>query len=57
MNVYETGSLSQKLSTNTYPGRGIVLGVYSSYSLAITMIITQIEKKCKRGYNLEHGKI
>ena len=27
MNVYETGSLSQKLSTNTYPGRGIVLGV------------------------------
>ena len=27
MNVYETGSLSQKLSTNTYPGRGIVLGI------------------------------
>jgi IMP cyclohydrolase len=27
MNVYETGSLSQKLSTNAYPGRGIVLGV------------------------------
>ncbi len=27
MNVYEIGSLSQNLSTNTYPGRGIVLGV------------------------------
>lgn len=27
MNVYENGSLSEKLSTNTYPGRGIVLGV------------------------------
>ena len=27
MNVYEVGSLSQKLSTNVYPGRGIVLGV------------------------------
>ena len=27
MNVYEIGSLSQKLSTNAYPGRGIVLGV------------------------------
>ena len=27
MNVYEIGSLSEKLSANTYPGRGIVLGV------------------------------
>ncbi len=27
MNVYETGSLKEKLSANTYPGRGIVLGV------------------------------
>ena len=27
MNVYDIGSLSEKLSTNTYPGRGIVLGV------------------------------
>lgn len=26
MNVYEVGALSQMLSTNTYPGRGIVLG-------------------------------
>ena len=24
MNVYETGCLKEKLSTNTYPGRGIV---------------------------------
>ena len=27
MNVYEIGSMAQKLSTNTYPGRGIVLGI------------------------------
>ncbi len=27
MNVYEVGSLSEKLSGNTYPGRGIVLGI------------------------------
>lgn len=27
MNVYEIGSLEHKLSTNTYPGRGIILGV------------------------------
>ena len=27
MNVYEVGSLAEKLSANTYPGRGIVLGV------------------------------
>ena len=27
MNVYEVGSLAEKLSTNTYPGRGIILGV------------------------------
>ena len=27
MNVYEIGSLQEKLSANTYPGRGIVLGV------------------------------
>ena len=26
MNVYEIGSLAEKLSGNTYPGRGIVLG-------------------------------
>ena len=27
MNVYEIGNLKEKLSTNTYPGRGIVLGI------------------------------
>ena len=27
MNIYETGSMAEKLSTNSYPGRGIVLGV------------------------------
>ena len=27
MNVYEIGSMSEKLASNTYPGRGIVLGV------------------------------
>ena len=27
MNVYEVGSMSEKLSTNAYPGRGIVLGI------------------------------
>ncbi len=27
MNVYEVGSMSEKLATNAYPGRGIVLGI------------------------------
>ena len=27
MNVYEIGNMGQKLAANTYPGRGIVLGV------------------------------
>ena len=27
MNVYEIGALSEKLSTNAYPGRGLVLGI------------------------------
>ena len=27
MNVYEIGSMAEKLSTNAYPGRGIVLGL------------------------------
>ena len=35
MNVYEIGSLSQKLSTNTYPGRGIVLGVTPNGKYAV----------------------
>ena len=27
MNVYEIGSLAEKLRSNSYPGRGIVLGM------------------------------
>ena len=27
MNVYEIGNMGQKLATNVYPGRGIVLGI------------------------------
>lgn len=27
MNIYEIGSIAQKLSSNTYPGRGIILGI------------------------------
>ncbi len=27
MNVYEIGSIAEKLSTNAYPGRGIILGI------------------------------
>ena len=27
MNVYEIGSITEKLSNNTYPGRGIILGI------------------------------
>ena len=27
MNIYEIGSMAEKLSTNPYPGRGIVLGI------------------------------
>jgi len=27
MNVYEIGSMAEKLANNTYPGRGIVLGI------------------------------
>ena len=27
MNVYEIGNMGQKLANNTYPGRGIVLGI------------------------------
>ena len=27
MNVYEIGNLAEMLAGNTYPGRGIVLGV------------------------------
>ena len=35
MNVYEIGNMSQKLATNTYPGRGIVLGITPDGSKAV----------------------
>ena len=35
MNVYEIGNLAEKLSTNVYPGRGIVLGVTADGKTAV----------------------
>ena len=35
MNVYEIGNLAEKLSTNVYPGRGIVLGVSADGKTAV----------------------
>ena len=35
MNVYEIGSMAEKLANNTYPGRGIVLGVTPDGSKAV----------------------
>ena len=36
MNVYEIGTLSEKLSTNSYPGRGIVLGMSPNGRFAVS---------------------
>ena len=36
MNVYEIGSLSEKLASNVYPGRGIVLGVSPDGKYAVS---------------------
>ena len=36
MNVYEIGNLAEKLATNTYPGRGIVLGVSPDGKTAVS---------------------
>ena len=36
MNVYETGLMSEKLASNTYPGRGIVLGVTPDGKTAVS---------------------
>ena len=36
MNVYEIGNLAEKLATNTYPGRGIVLGVSADGKTAVS---------------------
>ena len=35
MNVYEIGNLAEKLANNTYPGRGIVLGLSPDGNTAI----------------------
>ena len=35
MNVYETGNMGEKLAGNTYPGRGIVLGLTPDGSKAV----------------------
>ena len=36
MNVYEIGNLAEKLADNTYPGRGIVLGVTPDAKTAVS---------------------
>ncbi len=36
MNVYEIGSMAEKLATNTYPGRGIVLGITPDGKTAVS---------------------
>ena len=55
MNVYEVGSLSQKLSENTYPGRGIVLGVTPNgqYSVAAYFIMGRSVNSRNRIFALE----
>ncbi|MBQ2040969.1 MAG: IMP cyclohydrolase [Lachnospiraceae bacterium] len=35
MDIYEIGSIAEKLNTNTYPGRGIILGVTPDGSKAV----------------------
>ena len=54
MNVYENGSLSEKLSTNAYPGRGIVMGVspdgkkvyYSDYKANGDLETNELDETC-----------
>ena len=36
MNVYEIGSMAEKLANNTYPGRGIVLGITPDGKTAVS---------------------
>ena len=38
MNVYEIGNMGQKLANNTYPGRGIVLGITPDGSKAVAVL-------------------
>ena len=50
MDVYEIGSLSEKLSTNAYPGRGIVLGrsADNKYAVAAYFIMGRSENSRNR---------
>ena len=45
MNVYEIGCLKEKLSTNTYPGRGIVLGCSEDGKNAVAAYFKELEEK------------
>ena len=55
MNVYEIGSLAEKLSTNVYPGRGIVLGVTpdGTKSVAAYFIMGRSVNSRNRVFELE----
>ena len=55
MNVYEVGSLAQKLSTNTYPGRGIILGVTpdGKNTVAVYFIMGRSVNSRNRVFELE----
>ena len=50
MNVYETGSLAAKLRSNTYPGRGIVLGLTAdgTHSVAAYFIMGRSQNSRNR---------
>ena len=53
MNVYEIGSLEEKLSSNVYPGRGIILGVTpdGTHSVAAYFIMGRSVNSRQRIYN------
>ncbi len=59
MNVYEVGSMAEKLSTNRYPGRGIVLGVTpdGKYSVAAYFIMGRSVNSRNRVFALESDGI
>lgn len=55
MNVYEIGSMGEKLSTNAYPGRGIVLGITpdGQYAVAAYFIMGRSLNSRNRVFALE----
>lgn len=59
MDVYEIGCMSEKLSTNTYPGRGIVLGVTpdGKKSVAAYFIMGRSVNSRNRVFIQEHDGI